>query len=390
MVNHSSQILEVRSVRTVLSSAQILAEAVEAESAASIDGRAASAAAPVQSQVPSDRRHWWRAPLWILALFTGAKSFADNPILGSERFNAAGLHAWRLKLAHALAESRRSRLDKSLPAAWKDQFDRNGFVIVSDFLPPGLFEEIKSGLLKSGLECRSHQQGDTITTRIPVGPRLLRRLPGLADVLDGAPFKGLMSYIASTRSEPLYYVQAISGGVVEGPPDPQLELHSDTFQPSLKAWLFLTDVPEDGRPLTYVAGSHKLSEARIDWERRRSVEVMKTGDRLSQRGSLRVSPEELPALGLPQPTHFSVPANTLVAIDTCGFHARASSDRPTLRVEIWAYCRRSPFLPWTGLDLLSWKPIAIRRTEWLQKFVDWADRRGWMKQHWQPAGRWPF
>ena len=26
---------------------------------------------------------WWRAPFWLLALATGAKSFADNPILGS-------------------------------------------------------------------------------------------------------------------------------------------------------------------------------------------------------------------------------------------------------------------------------------------------------------------
>lgn len=288
-----------------------------------------------------------------------------------------------------MARSRRARLAGSLPAEWKEQFDRDGYVVVRDFLPPEQFRAIRDELGRPQLECRSHQQGDTITTRIPVGPRLLDRLPCLAALLGGSRWKGLMAYVASTKSTPLYYVQAISGGVVDGPPDPQLQLHSDTFQPSLKAWLFLTDVPDDGRPLTYVAGSHRLSDARIAWERRKSIEVMESGDRLSQRGSLRVNPDELEELGLPQPTHFSVPANTLVAIDTCGFHARASSDRPTLRVEIWAFCRRSPFLPWTGLDLLSWRPIAIRRAEWLQKIVDWAERRGWTKQHWQPAGRWP-
>ena len=333
---------------------------------------------------------WWRTPFWILALLTGAKSFADNPILGSQRLNASGLHVLRLKLAHALARSRRARLAHRLPAEWKKQFDSNGFVVVRDFLPPGLLEEIQKELLNPRLECRSQQQGDTITTRIPIGPRVARRLPGLAAVLDSADWKGLMGYVASTRSTPLYYLQAIAGGVSDGPPDPQLQLHSDTFQPSLKAWIFLTDVPEDGRPLTYVAGSHRLSDERIAWEQRKSVEVLETGDRLSQRGSFRISPEELPELGLPQPTHFSVPANTLVAVDTCGFHARASSDRPTLRIEIWAYSRRSPFLPWTGLDLLSWKPIAMRRAEWLQKIVDWMDRRGWAKQHWQSAGRWPL
>ena len=377
-------------MRTVFSPAQILPVKDEAHTGPLLEPTPVPHIVSVSPTPASNRRlHWWRSPLWLLALLTGAKSFADNPILGAKRLNAAGLHVLRLKLAHALARSRRARLARLLPADWKEQFDRDGYVVVPDFLPPDLFQAISDEISDPGFDCRSHQQGDTITTRIPLGPRLLDRLPGLAALLGSPRWKGLMAYVASTRSAPLYYIQAISGGVVDGPPDPQLQLHSDTFQPSLKAWLFLTDVPEDGRPLTYVAGSHRLSEARVAWEKRKSIEVMETGDRLSQRGSLRVTPDELTELGLPQPTHFSVPANTLVAIDTCGFHARASSDRPTLRVEIWAYCRRSPFLPWTGLDPLSWKPIAIRRAEWIQKIVDWADRRGWMKQHWRPAGRWP-
>ena len=53
---------------------------------------------------------WWRAPLWLLALATGAKSFVDNPILGSSALNRRGLHVARLKLAHRLAWARRRRL----------------------------------------------------------------------------------------------------------------------------------------------------------------------------------------------------------------------------------------------------------------------------------------
>jgi hypothetical protein len=251
-------------------------------------------------------------------VLTGAKSFADNPILGSRRLNAAGLHVWRLKTAHALARSRRARLARGIRADLKEQFDRDGYVVIRDFLPVDLFHSVQSELLDPGLSCRSQQQGDTITHRIPVGPRLRRRLPALAQLLDGSRWKGLMAYVASTRSEPLYYFQAIAGGVAEGLPDPQLELHSDTFQPSMKAWLFLTDVAEDGRPLTYVAGSHRLSEARIAWERRRSVEIKDNGDRLSKRGSLRISADELTELGLPQPTHFNVPANTLRSAERNG------------------------------------------------------------------------
>ncbi|MCY7280634.1 MAG: phytanoyl-CoA dioxygenase family protein, partial [Sphingomonas bacterium] len=312
--------------------------------------------------------------------------FADNPILGSRRLNHAGLHVKRKQVAHALARWRRSRIVKSLPADLRDQFDRDGFIVIPDLLPDDAFRRLQSSVLGAEFDCREHQQGDTLTRRVAVGPALLARIPELAALLDSARWKGVMAYVASTRSTPLYYIQTIAAGTVDGPRDPQLELHSDTFHPSLKAWLFLTDVPADGRPLTYVAGSHRLTPERAAWERRRSSTVMTDSDRLSQRGSLRISPAELPGLGLPPPTRFSVPANTLVAIDTSGFHARADSDRPTLRVELWAYSRRSPFLPWTGGDPLSWRPLAVRRAEWLGAIVDWLDQRGWMVQHWRRVG----
>lgn len=196
----------------------------------------------------------------------------------------------------------------------------------------------------------------------------------------------MMAYGASTRAKPLYYIQTICAGVEQAAPDPQTQLHCDTFHPSLKAWLFLTDVPDDGAPLTYVAGSHRLSPERIAWEQRRSIDVLDGGDPLSQRGSLRIKPHELDQLGLPQPTRFCVPANTLVIVDTCGFHARGRSSGESVRVELWGYCRRNPFLPWTG-GLFTSPPLADRRMEWLNLLLDWLDARGLRKQHWKPAGR---
>ena len=327
---------------------------------------------------------WWRAPLWTLALATGAKSFVDNPILGSERLNRRGLHVRRLKLAHALAWSRRRRLASAVPAEWRERFDRDGFIEIRDFLPSEQFRQLQTALLNGEFDTREHQQGDTITRRVPIGPELRRRVPQLRDLFNR--WRSLLAYVGSTASEPIYYVQTIVMGHAPGAPDPQLELHADTFHPSLKAWLFLTDVSDDQGPLTYVAGSHRLTPERLTWEQARSVAIGDS-DRLSQRGSLRVSPDELASLNLPQPTRFAVPANTLVAIDTCGFHARGSADRPTVRVEIWAYSRRTPFLPWTGLDPLSLEPIASRRAQWLNGIVDRFDNLGLKKQHWRPAGR---
>jgi hypothetical protein len=68
-----------------------------------------------------------------------------------------------------------------------------------------------------------------------------------------------------------------------------------------------------------------------------------------------------------------VPANTLVVGDTYGFHARRRATRPSMRIEIWAYSRRNPFLPWTRFGLssapvvggylapLGWRLLELRR-----------------------------
>lgn len=330
---------------------------------------------------------WWRAPFWLAALATGSKSFADNPILGSARLNRAGLHVWRLKMAHRLAWSRRRRLARGVPAEWRENFDRDGFVCVPDFLPAKQFEVLRSQLLETSLDAREHQQGDTITRRVAIGPDILARFPELGALLESSRWKKLLAYVASTKSRPLYYLQTIAGSVTKGPPDPQVHLHSDTFHPSLKAWLFLTDVPDEDRPLTYVAGSHRLTPERLAWEKEKSCTVNEVGDPLSRRGSFRIAAEDLTELGLPRPTRFAVPANTLVAVDTYGFHARGDSDHPTIRVELWAYCRRSPFLPWAGFDPLSLTPIADRRAQWANAIIDRLDRLGWKKQHWRAVGK---
>lgn len=38
-------------------------------------------------------------PWWTMQLATGAKSFIDNPLIGSSRLNALGLHVGRVRLA---------------------------------------------------------------------------------------------------------------------------------------------------------------------------------------------------------------------------------------------------------------------------------------------------
>ena len=329
---------------------------------------------------------WWRAPIWAIQLATGAKSFVDNPILGSPRLNRLGLHVGRVRLAHRLAWWRRQRLTRHLPPEDRIAFDREGYVCIPNFLPEAEFAELQHYLLTLDGIAREHRQGDTVTRRVPIDDQLIRQSPELRGLLRAKRWRALMKYVASTAGEPLYYLQSIVTGH-DGPPDPQLQLHADAFHPSLKAWLFLTGVAENEAPLTYVAGSHRLTPARLAWEKSKSATVRADGDRLSQRGSFRIEMDELLQLGLPAPTKFAVPANTLVAIDTFGFHARGTADRPIVRAELWAYRRRSPFLPWTGLALLSLPVMALKRAQWAFRLTDFLDRLGLLQQHWTLSAR---
>jgi len=304
-------------------------------------------------------------PLWILQLATGAKSFRDNPLLGSRRLNRLGLHAARIRAAHALAWHRRARLGRRIAPEHRAAFAANGFIQIEDYLPAAEFAALRQGILAHAAPAREMIQGDTVTRRIAIDGPFARAVPAIGAVLGSPRWRRLIRYVASDRSAPLYYIQTILTHQADAPADPQTHLHADTFHPTMKAWYFLNDVAEDEGPFSYVPGSHLLTPARRAWERARSIAAPEGLDPLSQRGSLRIAPEELAALGLPPAKLFGVRANTLIIADTCGFHARGPSVRPTRRVEIWAYGRRNPFLPWTGLSPLSLPGIAERRIPWL-------------------------
>jgi len=325
------------------------------------------------------------APWWALQLATEAKSFRDNPLIGSRRLNAWGLHVKRVALADRMAAWRRRRLAHLIEPEQRIEFDRDGFVMVRDFLPSEVFSVLRRQVISRAAPAREMVQGDTVTRRFALDPAALEEMTGAKWLLNDRRWQGLIRYVGSFDAEPLAYVQSILTHRHDAPPDPQTRLHADTFHPTVKAWLFLTDVAPDEGALTYVAGSHRRDAARLAWEKKRSLEARDGDDFLSGRGSLRVDESELAALGLPEPTVFAVPANTLVVCDTSGFHARGPAVRPSTRVEMWAYGRRNPFLPWTGFDLTGWSGLAERRVP-----IHWAFRdrfKRWVGQPWVDAGR---
>jgi hypothetical protein len=330
----------------------------------------------------SEMRRAAMTPVWIAQLATGTKSFERNAVIGSRRLNEWGLHAARVRLACRLAQARRRKLAGLVSEEDRKAFDRDGFVLRPNFLPDERFAALVAQVRAYRGPLREISEGDTIMRKIALDGRALAALPALAAVLQSREWRGLIRYAGSRDAEPVVWVQSILRHACAGPADPQTFLHADTFHPTVKAWLFLTDVAEDAGPFTYVPGSHRLTVQRLGWEQRMSLSARHSPNAEDRQGSFRIDPAELASLGLPQPRVFAVPANTLIVADTFGFHARGLSDRPSLRVEIWAYGRRSPFLPWAAL--VPWSTSALgRRSIWSWKFGDALDRAGLKKNRWR-------
>jgi hypothetical protein len=321
-------------------------------------------------------------PLWTAQLFTGTKSFERNRVIGSRRLNQHGLHVARVRLAHRVAAARRNRLEGLVSLADRADFARDGFVVRRDFLPAeqfaALLDQVRS--YRGGL--REIAEGDTIMRKIALDPQALAALPALAPLLGSPEWRGLIRYIGSRDAEPVVWIQSILRHAVDGPPDPQTALHADTFHPTVKAWFFLTDVAADAGPFTYVPGSHRLTPERLAWEQRMSLAAGDSPDGDTRQGSFRADPDDLAAMALPAPRVFAVPANTLVVADTFGFHARGPSAGRSLRVEIWAYGRRSPFVPWAAGDPWSGAALA-RRSLIVWRLGDWFERAGIKPHRWR-------
>jgi hypothetical protein len=332
------------------------------------------------------RPSWLLAPFHVAALATAAKSFRDNPVIGSPALNEAGLHVQRMRLAQAMAAARRQRLAHLISAGDAADFERDGFLVKPSFLTSDLFEALRREVLSQPLPARDMIQADAVTRRIALDKGLLARMPAARALLANPEWLGLIRYVGSSNLAPLTYVQTVFSRIRLTAVDPQTRLHSDTFHSSVKAWLFLTDVAEDEGPFVYVPGSHRLTPRRLAWERRGSTELARSADYQASRGSPRITADELRRLGIGEPRVFAVAANTLVVADTLGFHARGVSARPTIRVEIWAYGRRNPFLPWTGLDPAGLPFIRGRAVPLSWAVTDFGEALGLKRNPWRRAG----
>ena len=310
------------------------------------------------------------APLWAFQLFTGAKSFRANGLIGSRTLNRLGLHVGRKLAAHGLTAARRAALAPLVPAELRQTFVRDGYVVVRDFLPAAEFEALRAeAVALAAAAPRRIQEGDTKTELSLVDDEALAGAPHLKRFIKGRRFLALSNYVGARLKHPFCQVQVLERDFAANQSDPQKSVHVDTFHPTLKGWFFLDDVDPDKGPFRYVPGSHRATRKRLAWEYAQSLKARASPDEHVSAGSFRAGPEDLEAMGLPEPVAVTVPANTLVLADTVGFHCRGEAQDGRPRRAIYVYMRTNPFNPVLGFRSEAWRKLEL----WV--FKRWS-RRG--------------
>lgn len=287
-------------------------------------------------------------PIWILQLFTQHKDFRKNPIIGNRLFNRLGLHVSRVALAAAFAHFRRTLLTFILPRNLRRQFQDDGVIIIENFLDDEVYQGIKKEIQNIDGHIWEMTQGNTRTLMLPLDKKARRKLPNCDQFVTDKRFVRLVSYVASNFGHPISFIHCVKNGfIANNKPDPQKTLHTDTFQPTAKYWLFLDDVRKGEGPFVYALGSHKFSKERMKWEYKMSCRDWRGMDLHSATGSFRISKNEIAELGL-EIKEITVKANTLVIADTHGFHCRGEVDSPCSRLAIYGSARVLPFNPLPG------------------------------------------
>lgn len=323
---------------------------------------------------------------WAAGVVGSEKSFVANPILGNEKLNAWGLHRRRVAYAARLAAMRRRAMASSVAREDREAFDRDGFVIKENYLPPEIFAKLREEIFSRPLPAREMRQGQTVTRMIPLSSRMRPRLPTAVATVRDRRLRALTGYVAGRSGEPAHFIQTVIAEPSSGGADPQTSLHADTFHATAKFWLFLHDVAEEDGPFIYAPGSHRLTPERLKWEYEQSLTARRDDRRHHALGSFRASPDDAEAMGYSRPRRIAVPGNTLVVADTYGFHSRAPSEHATTRVELHGHLRRNPFTPWNGLDVQALPGVAGNQLDLYLGYLDWKSKRSGRPHLWRDVG----
>ncbi len=250
----------------------------------------------------------------------------------------------------------------------RQSYREHGYIVKENYLPEADFTAIEQEIRAWQGKARTFQQGDTLTQRTLLDPETLEQLPHTAKLFADRDFQRLLQYANGHQRLPFFNIERIHNGVhTDKPHDPQKDMHSDTFHPTMKFWLYLDDVDEHNGPFTYIPASNRLSRKRLKWEYQTSISAHKHPNRLAARGSFRFSDADRAEIGLKAPMAFKVKKNTLLIANTFGVHGRGRAEPGSTRLALWGMGRTNPFVPFPGTGLKVLNRYQYRVLEWLKK-----------------------
>jgi phytanoyl-CoA dioxygenase PhyH len=296
---------------------------------------------------------------------------SQDKVVDSKVLNIMGAQVFRTLLARALYTIRRVAVTAAVAHQVAD-LKREGIVILRHFLPADHFERVRAEcewLDRQRQHVATRKDGSTTLDEIALGKFSESVLPSIYQFYDDPRLRGIMAAAEQRPLGPLarygereYLTQGASGDDA----DPQTELHSDIFFNTHKAWFYLEDVRIEDGPLVYVKGSHRLTRARLSFVYRDS---WKRGPASDQ--SRRISAEEQRRLEV-QETVVTCPGNTLVVVNTCGYHRRLQGQPGRTRCALHLSLRANPFAPHGLRSMVARYPPAYRL---LRHAKVWQGRR---------------
>jgi len=273
-----------------------------------------------------------------------------NQIYSNQKFvysdlNKSGLHIYRILLARRIRMS-----SKSLPITAVEEFNQKGIVHIENFLSDVEFNHV------------TEYFNTTVKDFFPDGGKGTIN----PDFILGDTNPLLSLFRACAR------VNEFSDDAVDGYPrtefwhhkhfknDPQYKFHTDTFQPTVKAWLYLEDVEYEHGPFHYIPTSNIPDKKRLTWDYENSL-VAEDGRRHplwnirvennGKPGSFRIcensgTQQEMLSIGSMGYEEVQVavaPKNTLLIADTFGLHKRGTANPNTMRSTLTMQYRPQAF-----------------------------------------------
>ena len=259
----------------------------------------------------------------------------------SKVLNRIGIQNFRILLADLRYKTRPRHRSLAINE-YINTLQQEGIVVIEDFLPAKMFQELEKDCLHS-LETmpisRQRKDGPNLYTNINYSD-LEGKYASIDNIFNYPLIAKLFSAAERRKIDLKKIVRLLSclvQGENDGTVDPETNLHEDTFFNTHKAWLYISDVNLEQAPFVYVKGSQVHKNAK------RYKYIYKHSTSKENLKSRRIPEKELAELGMVE-TQYISKKNTFVLANTLGFHRRMQGVQGNKRIALAFSARNNPFI----------------------------------------------